>query len=56
MSYNLVAMLRGNLINRKTTKKEQIFPIEKCIFSPKDDPASKVLRLELDGLKFFGAR
>jgi len=56
MSYNLVAMFRSKVLNRNTTQASLTFPIEAVNFSPKDDPTSKVLRLELDGRKFFCAR
>lgn len=51
MSFNLVAKLRS-----KNLQTEVEYKIEDAVFSEKDDPRSKVVRVVLDGKKFFGHR
>jgi hypothetical protein len=53
---NLFAAVRMALGDRKSVKSEYTFDIKDVQMSSKDKPDSKILRLEMDGLKFFAHR
>ena len=53
MSYNIIAYARTVLGWGNKPQPTYVFPISECSFSDKDDPTSRVLRLEMSGTKFY---